>query len=213
MAKCIIKKLIDKCQNKNYHHGNLKEELLQEAIKIIHEEGVEAVTLQALGTKLGTSRSAIYRHFSSKSDLMDNVMIYGFESFDSLVTPIFEIENKDVIERLNLMGKEYLRFAINNPNLFRMLFGEKYKDLREDNCDLKDEEQAKGYHSLINLIIEAQEKNVFQNNDDALVITQTVHAMIHGLSILYIDGHIDIKDNIENVYEVLFRTMTQGLKK
>ncbi|PHR69538.1 MAG: TetR family transcriptional regulator [Arcobacter sp.] len=213
MAKCIITKLIDKCKSKTYHHGNLKEELLQEALKIIQEDGVEAVTLQALGNRLGTSRSAIYRHFSSKSDLMDNVMMYGFESFDSLITPIFELKDKDVIERLNLMGKTYMHFAIDNPNLFRMLFGERYKDLREDNCDLNDEDQANGYHSLINLIIEAQEKNIFQKKDDALVITQTVHAMIHGLTILYIDGHIDIKDNIENVYEVLFRTMTQGLKK
>ena len=105
MAKCIITKLIDKCKSKTYHHGNLKEELLQEALKIIHEEGVDAVTLQALGNKLGTSRSAIYRHFSSKRDLMDNVMIYGFESFDSRITPIFELKDTDVMKRLYLMGK------------------------------------------------------------------------------------------------------------
>ena len=211
MAKCIITKLIDK--SKTYHHGNLKEELLQEALKIIHEEGVDAVTLQALGNKLGTSRSAIYRHFSSKSDLMNNVMIYGFENFDSRITPIFELKDKDVVERLYLMGKEYLTFGINNPNLFRMLFGEKYRDLREDNCDINDEEQAKGYHSLVSLIAEAQEKDIFKKDEDALLITQTVHAMIHGLTILYIDGHIDIKDNIEKVFEVHYKIMTQGLMK
>ena len=94
-----------------------------------------------------------------------------------------------------------------------MLFGEKYRDLREDNCDLNDEEQARGYHSLINLIFEAQEKGIFKKECDALLITQTVHAMVHGLTILYIDGHIDIKDNIKNLYEVLFKTMTQGLMK
>ncbi len=212
MAKCIIKKLIDKCQNKNYHHGNLKEELLQEAIKIIQEDGVQALTLQILGTRLGTSRSAIYRHFSSKKELLGNVMVYGFELFNSSITPVSKIQDKTATEMIRNMGKEYLTFAIKNPNLFRMLFGEKYQSIREDNCDINDEEEASSYHSLIHLVIQAQKEGLFKE-EDPILLTQSIHAMIHGLSVLYIDGHIEGNADIDTLFDVLCNTMISGLLK
>jgi len=213
MNKCVIKKIFDNCQTKKYHHGNLKEELLKEAINIIQEEGVQAITLQVLGTRLGTSRSAIYRHFTSKQDLLGNVMMYGFDLFESSITPMEEMKDKNIITCIKIMGKEYLTFAMNNPNLFRMLFGEKYQDVRDGICDINEKDEAKGYHALINLVIQAQKENLFNQEDDPILLTQTIHAMIHGLSILYIDGHIQIKENIDELFEVFYNTMISGLLK
>jgi len=213
MEKCVILEFIkDKCQKKksNYHHGNLKEELLQQAVQLIHEKGVDALTLQVLASKLGTSRSAIYRHFSSKNELMHNVMLYGFSMFDETISPIFEQKNESVEKRLYLMGKEYIKFALEHPNLYRMLFGEKFQDIREDGCDIEDEEQATGFHALIALLIEGQEKKEFRVQDP-MSQAQTIHAMVHGLSSLCIDGHIHFSDKIDDLFEVYFKTMTQGL--
>jgi AcrR family transcriptional regulator len=55
---------------KNYHHGNLRAELLDTALQRLHEEGVEALSLRALARSVGVSQTAPYRHFSDKNDLL-----------------------------------------------------------------------------------------------------------------------------------------------
>ncbi|NQY93665.1 MAG: TetR/AcrR family transcriptional regulator [Campylobacteraceae bacterium] len=213
MEKCVILEFIkNKCQKKksNYHHGNLKEELLQQAVQLIHEKGVDALTLQVLASKLGTSRSAIYRHFSSKNELMHNVMLYGFEMFNEKVSPIFMKEEESAEKRLYLMGKEYINFALEHPNLYRMLFGEKFQDIRTEGCDIEDEDQARGFHAVIALLAEGQEKKEFKVGDPMLQ-AQIIHAMIHGLASLCIDGHIHFSDKIDDLYEVCMNTITEGL--
>lgn len=213
MAKCVVEYIKEKCLKKtsNYHHGNLKEELLKQAVQIIQTKGVDAVTLQVLASELGTSRSAIYRHFSSKNELLHNVLLYGFEMFDEVIAPIFMQKEKSVLDRLYLMGKAYVQFASEHPNLYRMLFGEKFQDIREDSCDIEDEDQSKGFHALVALLVEGQETNQFKK-EDPMLVAQTIHAQVHGMASLYIDGHIHIKDNMDALYEVSFRTMTDGLK-
>lgn len=195
-----------------YHHGNLKEELLNYSIEIINSKGVEALTLSVLAKKLGTSRSAIYRHFSSKDELMYNVMLYGFNLFEKKVSYIFFEKEKDVLERLYIMGKEYINFAIKHPNLYRMLFGEMFQNIREKSCNIEDKEQTSGFHALVDLLIEAQEKSLLRI-DNPLSQAQVVHAMVHGVSSLYIDGHIHIKDNINPLYETCYQTLINGLKR
>ena len=53
-----------KKKSDTYHHGNLKEGLVQTALEMLGKEGLEAITLRELSARLGTSRSAIYRHFT-----------------------------------------------------------------------------------------------------------------------------------------------------
>lgn len=212
MGKCLIEYIKDQCCKKttSYHHGNLKEELLKQAVEVIHTEGIDALTLSVLSKRVGTSRSAIYRHFSSKDDLMHNVILYGFEMFEIKIAAVFLQKEKDVFERFYIMGKEYISFAIEHPNLYRMLFGEKFQNIREESCDIEDEEQATGFHALVGLLIEGQENGIFKK-DDPILQAQITHSMVHGLASLCIDGHIHIKDNIDNLYEICNKTLTEGL--
>src|SRR5262245_26784465 len=61
-----------------YHHGALREALVQAALRTIQKHGVEAVTLRAVGEHLGVSRTALYRHFADKSALLAAVGREGF---------------------------------------------------------------------------------------------------------------------------------------
>ncbi|NQY21303.1 MAG: TetR/AcrR family transcriptional regulator [Campylobacteraceae bacterium] len=212
MGKCIIEYIKDKCNKKtqNYHHGNLKEELLKESLKIIQDKGIESLTLQVLATQLGTSRSAIYRHFSSKNDLINNVMMYGFDKFGKSIAPILAKKDLSVMQRLKKMGQAYINFASTYPNLYRILFGEKLKDVREENCEPECEDQKNGFNSLIELLQEGQDTNVIKK-DDVLLQAQAIHSLIHGLSSLSIDGHIQIKENINSLFEYTFDTFIEGL--
>lgn len=213
MGTCIILDNIkDYCSKKtsSYHHGNLKEELLNQSVDIISKDGIDALTLSVLSKKLGTSRSAIYRHFSSKDELMENVILYVFEILESKIESVFILKDKDILEKFYLMGKEYINFAIKYPNLYRMLFGNKFQTIRQDNCAIENEEQSTGFYTLVNLLKEGQEKKIFKN-DDPIFQAQVIHSMVHGLSSLYIDGHSHIKDNIDELYESTYKTLTYGL--
>ena len=201
------------CSNKkssSYHHGNLKEELLKLTLKTIQSNGIEAVTLRSLSEQLGTSRTAIYRHFSSKDDLVQNVLDYGFEILEHTISPIFEMKEKSVTNRLFIMGELYIKFALEQPNLYRILFGDKYKIIREDSCDLEENEQTAGFHSLVSLFIEGQEKKIFKQNDPVIQAI-TVHTLVHGIASLYIDGHLHMQNNIEELYKTSFDMITKGV--
>ena len=213
MAKCIIDYFKDQCSKKTsaYHHGNLKEELLQQSVEIINNEGIDTLTLSVLSKKLGTSRSAIYRHFSSKNELMEHVILYVFEILEKKISPIFTLDEKTSLEKLYFMGKEYIQFAIEYPNLYRMLFGDKFQVIRQDNCSIENEEQATGFYSLVNLLIEGQDKGLFKV-EDPVFQAQIIHSMVHGLASLYIDGHTHIKDNIDELYETAYITLIQGIE-
>ncbi|MDD2368762.1 MAG: TetR/AcrR family transcriptional regulator [Sulfuricurvum sp.] len=194
-----------------YHHGNLKEELLQTALEMIDKEGLDAITLRELTQRLGTSRTAVYRHFASKEALILGVIEKGYEHLNLLFTPIFEDRTYSVAERFERMGREYLNFAIEHPNLYRLLFGEMYRKEREEICDYKDETQATGLYALIGLLTEAQEEGIIAEVNP-LIQAAMVWASIHGLASLLIDGHLMMSDNMEAIYEYSIGVLLKGLQ-
>ena len=194
-----------------YHHGNLKESLLETALEMVDKEGLESVTLRDLTQRLGTSRSAVYRHFESKEALILGVIKRGYEQLDLLFTPIFQDTTQSVAERFEKMGRAYLDFAIAHPNLYRLLFGENFRQEREEICDYKDEKQATGLYALIGLLLEAQEEGIIAQ-ENPMIQAATVWASIHGLASLLIDGHLMMSDNLEAIYEYSQGVLLKGLR-
>jgi len=199
-----------KKNSSSYHHGNLKDALIEEALAMVISDGVESITLRELTTKLGTSRSAIYRHFSSKDELIKAVIQAGFNLLDETISPMLT-SNESILNRFHNMGEAYIAFALANPNIYRMIFGNEVQTQREESCDIHDKEQSGGFQHLVALLIEAQEKQIFKHDDPVLQATY-VWASIHGLSNLCIDGHIHVQDNIEALFELSFETIIKGMR-
>lgn len=198
-------------QNKPYHHGNLKEAAVLTALEMVENKGLEAITLRELSRRIGASRTAIYRHFENKEALIQAVILAGFERFDACFVDIFSRDDLDVLERFSMMGRAYLSFAADNPELYRLLFGERVRQEREEVCDLEDADKATGFHALVGLIEAGQRLKVFKAGD-AFLMAATVWAMIHGLSLLIIDGHLIISDKIDAIFETGIETLLEGMK-
>lgn len=194
-----------------YHHGNLKESLMETALEMIDKEGLDSVTLRDLTQRLGTSRTAVYRHFENKEALIQAVIKKGYEQLDLMFTPIFQDRTQSVAERFERMGRAYLDFAIAHPNLYRLLFGDNYRQEREEICDYKDESQATGLYALIGLLLEAQDEGIIAL-ENPMIQAATVWASIHGLASLLIDGHLMMKDNFEAIYEYSQALLLKGLR-
>jgi len=210
-----------------YHHGNLKESLITTALEMLDKEGLEAITLRELASRLGTSRSAIYRHFKGKDALMRAVILEGFQELDKAIAPHFEGGNRTLLERFHDMGVSYTHFATTHPNLYRLLFGPEMSQAREEVCqderpdlhkllnNTADEtiihaEPDDAFHRLVKIIVEAQQDGLFKPSDPILLAT-TIWSLLHGLSMLAIDGHLSVVGNVEAIYEANYKVLLEGV--
>lgn len=106
---------------RGYHHGDLRASLISRALAVVETDGYEAVSLRALAEELGVTRGAPYRHFPERDQLLAEVASLGFERAHALLG--VEVEKAaDPVEQLFRSGRLFLRFAGENPQLFRLMY-------------------------------------------------------------------------------------------
>ena len=193
----------------DYHHGNLKEELVSIAMEVIAKEGVDKLTLKVLADATGTSRSAIYKHFKNKDALIETIIERGFEKFDAETSPYLQNDTQSLVDRFYRTGKNYIEFAKNNPNLYRLLFGKKYAYIREELLSIKDED-CSGFAALQKTVEEGQKQGILKK-EESYKQSIVIWASMHGLSSLVIDGFMDVEEVYEKVYDTLFETLLTGM--
>jgi AcrR family transcriptional regulator len=120
-----------------YHPGDLRAALLAEAAVMIAEGGAASVTMRELGRRLGVSRAAAYRHFADKTALLVAVAAAGFDRLKDRLQAIDAGVQRSSVERLRRMGEEYVRFALENPAHYRLMYG-KEALTREDQPELRE---------------------------------------------------------------------------
>ncbi len=103
-----------------YHHGDLRAALIRAALEAFEREGSEGVSLRGLAETVGVSRSAPYSHFRSKRELMAAIAEVGYERFVAEMERVDDDANDR--ERFLAIGEGYLRFALENPGLFKLMF-------------------------------------------------------------------------------------------
>ncbi len=192
----------------DYHHGNLKEEFLKIAFEFIHKEDVDKLTLKVLSDATGTSRSAIYRHFSSKDALMEEIIRQGFEEFDRVTSPMLRDQKTPLVDRFYNTSKVYIEWAKENPNLYRLLFGRKYAYIREEILSIK-EETCDAFGALKCTVEEGQEKGILKK-DDSLKQSVIIWASLHGLASLIIDGFMDVAELSDELVDDMFQSLLAG---
>ncbi|MDD2698546.1 MAG: TetR/AcrR family transcriptional regulator [Arcobacteraceae bacterium] len=192
----------------DYHHGNLKDTFLEIALDFIKTDDVENLTLKVLSDKTGTSRSAIYRHFTSRDALIETMIEAGFDDFDRFVSPILRDKTKSLIDRFYLAGKGLINFAIENPNLYRLLFGKKYAHIREQLVSIEDD-NCSGFGALKSAIEEGQKSGILKQ-DDSYKQAIVIWSSLHGLASLMIDGFRDVEKIYDEVYDTMFQSLLAG---
>lgn len=103
---------------RRYHHGDLRNALLEAGRAMAHEAGPDALTLRAVARAAGVSHAAAYNHFIDKNDLLRGLAIAAFDDLAEGLRAA--IATADV--GLEDIGVLYLRFALDNPVEFRFMF-------------------------------------------------------------------------------------------
>ena len=110
---------------RGFHHGNLRQALLDAALAA---PDIEGLSLRHLATGLGVTPAAAYRHFASREDLLLEVARIGFTRLESRFAQAFDISQppSDAAHaqgRFVRLACAYLQFADDEPALWRLVFG------------------------------------------------------------------------------------------
>lgn len=169
-----------------YHHGDLRRAMLQAAVRTIDSQGVDAVTLRAVGASLGVSRTALYRHFQNKSSLLTAVAAEGFTTLRELLLEAWMGDDPS-LEAFAAMGRAYVRFAIEHPAHYQVMFGGFPID---DACkpELKDS-GTDAFMALVDALAALHQVGLVRK-DDIQRQAAFVWATVHGISMLSIDRQL-----------------------
>lgn len=113
---------------KTYHHGSLREALLEVGEALIEEKGVEAFTLRECARRAGVSHGAPAYHFGDASGLLSELAAMGFEELDALMTRYRGEDGSEPYRQFVATGRAYVDYARSHPARFQLMFrGEKLR--------------------------------------------------------------------------------------
>src|SRR5215472_6420595 len=107
---------------RGYHHGNLREALLQAALDLIAQKGAAGFTFADAARMAGVSPAAPYRHFRDRDELLSSIAQRGFEQFEALLTTAWDDGRPDTVTAFERVGKAYLAFAREEPAYYSAMF-------------------------------------------------------------------------------------------
>jgi AcrR family transcriptional regulator len=107
---------------RGYHHGNLKEALLQAALDLIAKKGAYGFTFADAARIAGVSPAAPYRHFRDRDELLSSIAQRGFELFESALSQAWDDGRPDTVTAFERVGKAYLVFAREQPSFYSAMF-------------------------------------------------------------------------------------------
>lgn len=110
-----------------FHHGNLRAVLLDEAVGVLRETGVEVLSLRDLARRAGVSHGAPRSHFVDRQALLDALAELGFERLTTAVRRALA-EEGDVSKRFDRVARAYVDFAIDDAALMELMFQTKTTD-------------------------------------------------------------------------------------
>ncbi|HEY1704406.1 MAG TPA: TetR/AcrR family transcriptional regulator [Trebonia sp.] len=111
--------------NRPYHHGTLRDALLDEAQLLLAEQGSAAVSLRELARRAGVSHSAPERHFANRQALLDAVAARGFTLLAEAIRLALADHGDRLEDRFRAAAEAYISFALENAALLELMFASK----------------------------------------------------------------------------------------
>jgi AcrR family transcriptional regulator len=109
-------------ERRGYHHGNLREALVEATLGLIEEKGPFGFTLAEAARQAGVSAAAPYRHFRGRDELIEEVALRGFQMFADRLEAAFNDGRPSALSASGATGRAYLGFARDNPGYYIAMF-------------------------------------------------------------------------------------------
>lgn len=171
---------IKKKQKNQLFHGSLSQSLIQLAVLQISKTNSIDFSLRELAKKLGVSHAAAYKHFKEKKDLLETIALEGFLNLKSSFQKALVGSSNNSAHSLELLGKAYIEFAIQNPGYYRVMFGIHFNN--ETNEDLH-KASLEAFVCLYDVIGKRSKENFKK--------AMFAWSVVHGWTMLQLEGQVD----------------------
>ena len=121
-----------------YHHGDLRNALIEEGIKMINTTGEDSLSMRKLAEKCGVSMAAPYAHFKNKEEMINAIKKYVEDAFSTYLEAAVNRCENNIEKKIITLGNAYISFFIENPEYFTFLFSRGYIHV---NLDFKSAEE------------------------------------------------------------------------
>jgi len=175
--------------NPTYYGGDLRRELLEEALELIGREGPSAVSLRSLARRLGVSHAAPANHFPDKAALFTAVATEGFELLGAAITEAADQAGPDATagQRFRAAGRAYTGFALAHPAHFAVMW-------RRDLLHTDDPALAAAGDATFALLLAAVrdvQAEGWAAGADPQTVAFLAWSVVHGLATLWLGGSLD----------------------
>ncbi|GFE63935.1 TetR/AcrR family transcriptional regulator [Litoreibacter roseus] len=190
----------------SYHHGDLRAQLVEATRQLVEEKGADHFSVSEACRRAGVSTAAPYKHFKDKEEMLNQVILEGMHRKQQQMQDELAKYPDGGIDRIIALGRVYVRFAEQEPGVFRLMFG-----LTEDH-ENEDQLVAEGKRTF-----GAVQAEVARYRGSEVVEDQDIDrafmlwSFVHGLSFLQIDGKVstvDVSVDMEHILrEIAERVM------
>lgn len=196
-------------ERSGYHHGNLREALLEQGLALLEQRLDSDFSLRELARRVGVSPNATYRHFANKEALIQAMAAEGVRRLERAQTQSWQHAQGDVARRFLATGCAYVRFARQCPALFRLMFG---RFVSEHRSDAFDQAAAQAFAGLRQGVAAAL--GLAPESEQTRLAAYNAWAVVHGFSYLILDGQIAGTDEeIEAIVEQALGLWLQSVRQ
>lgn len=186
------KKLTGASSRRERGRQEMRDSILAAAGKLVQAEGIDGLTIRAVAQAVGYSPGALYEYFDSKEAILTDLYFGGTDGLggfcDRAVTAL--PEDASAIDGIVALGRAYRGYALDHPDLYRLVFGgfKAPPEERPVHCEGEPDESG-GFTTLIDIAARGVAAGELENLP-VEVIAITAWAAVHGFVSLEVTGHI-----------------------
>lgn len=180
---------------KSYHHGDLRSAVVVEGLRLLKTQEADTLSLREIARNVGVSATALYRHFPDKASLLAALAAAGYALLAEQQSDAAKGEGQ---ERFAQLGRAYVRFAVANPALFRLIFVNSPADMHAHSIA-----PTGSAASLLEQGV-AHMMGADATPEARFAVMLRAWSLVHGLSMLILDKQIMADDTL--IDQVISRT-------
>ncbi|HEY6634902.1 MAG TPA: TetR/AcrR family transcriptional regulator [Acidimicrobiia bacterium] len=169
----------------SYHHGNLRQALVDAAADVLESQGADAVTFRGLARALGVSHAAPGHHFTDRAELLAELAADGYRGLADAMAAAMDTAAPE--DWLRLTGVAYVRFAVANPERYRMMFASR---LVGEDCPERLRIESTRAYLLLLRAAHRRDPDVDPSSYRVQIEELAAWSLVHGAVMLWLDGQL-----------------------